>query len=162
MFFNPNSIRICTLILLVFVFFSCKRPAGEQTQSAPEVDAVEAIPFTLDTFTEFPEEVMGCSCLLAKDSAAFAAAEYVFVHDFGQIAFVRINGEMTKFGQSSYEEIDSLTRVATYENPDFWLQIELKIGESLDYEVSRSNGKMTLRNKAGLEISSDLFGVCGC
>jgi hypothetical protein len=156
-----NSIKLCGL-LLVLALVSCKRPANEQLQTETEVAKQDTTAFSLDSFTEFPSEVMGCSCYFGLDSASFAQGQYEFVSDFGETAFVSINGEMTKFTRISREEVDSVTTKSRYENLDFWLTIQLIDGRALDYEVSRMTGKMTLGNKSGKEISVDLFGVCGC
>lgn len=156
-----NSIKLCGL-LLVLALVSCKRPANESLQSVTETADEATTAFSLDSFTEFPEEVMGCSCSFGLDSAAFAQGHYEFVSDFGEAAFVSINGQMTKFTRVSREEVDSVTTKSRYENLDFWLSIQLIDGRALDYEVFRMTGKMTLGNKSGKEVSVDLFGVCGC
>jgi hypothetical protein len=156
---NPTKLGVVVLLLALF---SCKQPANEQTQSEIGDNSYDSTAFSLDSFTEFPEEVRGCSCYFGLDSAAFAQGRYEFVSDFGETAFVSINGEMTKFARISHEEVDSVTTKSRYEHADFWLSVELKDGPALDYEVSRKTGKLTLGNKNGKEIGVDLFGVCGC
>lgn len=156
---NPTKLGVVVLFLALF---SCKQPAQEQAQSETAASPDDLTAFSLDSFTEFPEEVRGCSCYFGLDSAAFAQGHYEFVSDFGETAFVSINGEMTKFARISHEEVDSVTTKSRYGHADFWLSVELKDGPALDYELSRKTGKLTLGNKNGKEIGVDLFGVCGC
>lgn len=156
-----KSIELCGL-LLVLALFSCKQPPQEQMQSETGASAYDSTAFSLDSFTGFPEEVRGCSCYFGLDSAAFAQGRYEFVSDFGETAFVSINGEMKKFTRISHGEVDSVTMESRYEHADFWLSVELTDGPALDYELSRKTGKLTLGNKNGKEIGVDLFGVCGC
>jgi hypothetical protein len=118
---------------------------------------------SIDTFSVFPPEINGCACYSSNNLKEFKANKYVYANDFGENAFVSINGKMTKFKLKSVKKItDKHTiSVGISEDKQFELTIDsIETGE-ID-ETTQDKGVLTLKSKDGNKIIKNIVGECGC
>ena len=104
----------------------------------------------LETFG-FPAEVNGCSCYFAKNKEDFEDEKYVYIDDYGNNAFLKIDGKSVK--------IKNFNKVI--KNDDITVTIQGKKVSELE-EVMMFEGTMTVENKKGEKTITPIYGECGC
>ena len=117
---------------------------------------------TVDTFSTFPPEIDGCSCYFSTDSIAFKKNEYIYINDFAQTSFLKINGVLTKFIKTDFKQIGSLNIKAKYINDNYEMTIEFRDGVQNGDETWLKTGTINLTNKKGRTITKTFYGECGC
>ena len=117
---------------------------------------------TIDTFSTFPPEIDGCSCYFSNDSTEFKKGEYIYVNDYAQTSFLKINGVLTKFTQTDFKKIDSISVKAKYKSDNYEMTIESKDGIQNGEETWLKTGIIKLTNKKGKTVTKKFFGECGC
>ncbi len=118
--------------------------------------------FTIDTFSTFPPEIDGCSCYFSNDSTEFKKGEYIYMNDYAQTSFLKVNGVLTKFAQTDFKEIDSLNVIAKYKSDNYEMTIESKDGIQNGDETWLKTGVIKLTDKKGKTITKTFYGECGC
>lgn len=117
---------------------------------------------TIDTFKTFPTEIDGCSCYFSNDSTEFKKGEYIYMNDFAEISFLKINGVLTKFKQTEFKEVDKTTRIAKAKSDKYEMSIEIHDGIQSGDETWLTTGTIKLTDKTGKTISKTFYGECGC
>ena len=117
---------------------------------------------TIDTFSEFPPEIDGCSCYFSNNSGELASHKYIYANDFAQTSFMKINGVLTKFTQVSLKKIDNKNTIAKYKSSKFEITLEIKDGKKNGEETMLKTGTITLTDKQGNSIKKIFYGECGC
>jgi hypothetical protein len=129
----------------------------EGAQELPKADEL-----SIDSFSKFPSEIDGCSCYFSNDSNEFKVGKYIYVNDFADISFLKINGEMTKFKQTKYSTIDSLTTEVQASEGEYELIIRISKGRETGEETQLQTGTLILKSKRGKKIVKSFYGECGC
>lgn len=145
-------VKYIVFFVALFVV-SCK---SERTEPQPDQ------PFTVDSFTEFPPEIDGCSCYFANDSIEFNAEKYIYMNDFAETSFVKINDTLIKFKQISHNQIDSLNTVAKYRSTNYNMILKVKDKWSNGYETYLNEGTIEITDKNGRTVTLKFYGECGC
>lgn len=117
---------------------------------------------TIDTFSNFPPEIDGCSCYFSNDSTEFKKGEFIYVNDYAQTSFLKINGILTKFIQTDFKEIDSSHIIVKYKSDNYEMTIESKDGIQSGDETWQKKGTIKLTNKKGEVVEKTFYGECGC
>jgi hypothetical protein len=129
----------------------------EGAQELPKADEL-----SIDSFSKFPSEIDGCSCYFSNDSNEFKVGKYIYVNDFADISFLKINGEMTKFKQTKYSTIDSLTTEVQASEGEYELIIRISKGRETGEETQLQTGTLILKSKRGKKIVKSFYGECSC
>ena len=113
----------------------------------------------LETFG-FPKEVEGCSCYFAKNKEDFDAEKYVYIDDYGKNAYLKSEGKMIKIPMKDADfHPEKFSK--TVENKELSVKIEGKKIKDLE-EVMMFEGTMTVDYKNGEQITTPVYGECGC
>jgi hypothetical protein len=163
--------------LLIFFIASCNEASNQkidknnnpkprqiigQTKSItnPTTSEIEII---IDTFSTFPPEIDGCSCYFSNDSKEFKKHQYIFMNDYAEITFLKINGTLTKFKQGEFKQINKVTSISKAFNELYELTIQVKDGKQSGDEAWTKTGTIKLTHKkSGKTITRTFYGECGC
>ena len=85
--------------MLTFLFVCGQSSSNKSVTQTDKIKPDEEV-LTIDTFSTFPPEIDGCSCYFSNDSTEFNKREYIYMNDFAQTSFLKINGVLTKFTQT--------------------------------------------------------------
>jgi hypothetical protein len=111
---------------------------------------------TLDTFSILPGEIEGCSCYLSEKDEK--KGKYIFVNDFGKVAFVSINGKIKKFVLQKKES----ENVFLYSNGLYDINVAIEKRTNDGYEGSRIIGVIKLIKGKNILVLKKFMGTCGC
>lgn len=160
---NKNKYFVIILIAVTQIFLmACGQSNSNKNETPAENKISDDQIITLDTFSIFPPEIEGCSCYFSNDSTEFKKGEYIYMNDYFQLSFLKINGELIKFTQTDYKEIDSLNVVAKYKGDKYEMIIETKDGIQNGDETWLKTGTIKLTDQKGQTITKSFYGECGC
>jgi hypothetical protein len=115
----------------------------------------------LDTFNFYPDDIEGCSCSCSNSLTDFNLQEHICVTSYWDIAYLKLNGELTRFKLIKHDILPDSTTIVSYENEKFKLTIESKFTET-EYESSSIMGTIRLENTAREILTRKFVGGCGC
>ena len=173
---KDKLMKIRTLIVVLpLILLSCKKDKEvitdsdlQKTDVSVSVSAVvknDSVSVTesglkLDKFG-FPPEVEGCSCYFAESKADFEAERFVYVDDYGNNAFIKIENKLVKIPMEE-GDFDPANFQKSIENADFKVLMKGKKIKEME-EVMMFSGEMTVENKkTGLKTTTPVYGECGC
>lgn len=113
----------------------------------------------LETFG-FPAEVNGCSCYFAKNKEEFEKEKYIYIDDYGNNAFLKVDGNPVKIKMKE-GDFDPENFSKVIKNDEFTVTIQGKKVSELE-EVMMFEGTMTVENKKGEKTITSIYGECGC
>lgn len=148
-------------IMLSFLF-SCGQPNSDKGSSTVDSLSKSSQTLTLDTFSTYPPEVDGCICHFSNDSTEFTKGEYIYMNDFAQTSFLKINGILTKFIQTDFKEINVTTIVAKAKSDNYEMTIEMIDDTQVGDESWSKTGTIKLTDNKGKTITKTFYGECGC
>ena len=155
----------------LMMLFSCtKESAISETQktedtllvvndSIGEGSATSFNQINLETFG-FPDEVNGCSCYFSKNKEDFAKEKYIYIDDYGNSAFLKIEGKTVKIKMEE-GDFDPENFSKVIKDEEFTVTIQGKKVNELE-EVMMFQGMMTIENKKGEKTITPIYGECGC
>lgn len=153
-------------VALAFIFLSFMFACGpkKQTQNKPENnDSTKIdIQLSIDTFATFPDDISGCSCYFSNDSTEFRNGKYIFLNDYAEISYMKINGKLTKFSKTQNIESDKFLKVLKAKNDLYEVTVEIKEEKKNGYETRLNKGTIRITDKKGHSISKCFYGECGC
>ena len=155
-------------ILILLFMISCSNSKEKKINNIQQdtisniVISDEKQTVTIETFSTFPPEIDGCSCCFSNNATEFKKGEYIYMNDFAQISFMKINGVLTKFTLTDFQNIDSLNIKAKYKSDNYELIIESKDENQKDSETTIKTGTIKLTNKKGAIVSRRFYGECSC
>lgn len=117
--------------------------------------------YHVDTFSVFPPDIVGCSAYYATDSLLFTKQGYIVMGDCAQMAYVKLNGVLTKFNQVELKMINKQHSIQRFTSGKMELVLDIIDGAMTGSEVWRQTGKMTLKDDEGKTIQMKLFGESG-
>jgi|GEM_PF-2072180 len=149
-------ILFCCVFFLVNIF-GCKN--GEKSEK-PSASA------RLKTFRGFPPGIHGCSCYFSTTEKNFRDEKYIFVSNLDSLAYVSINGKMTRLKLASTTRepgtMDERDYQETYTDGIYTVVISLSFKGNVGDEVWWNTGNIRLFFK-GEELDNVTFlGECGC
>jgi hypothetical protein len=151
-------LKIVLLVLLFGYWLNSSHPNALATGSQVRNELI----LSIDTFSAFPPEIDGCSCYFSNDSTEFKQRKYIYMNDNGQTSFLKINGALTKFTQTSFKEIDKTTTLFTSKSDKYDMTIKIISGAKSGDESSLMSGTIKLMDQTGKTITKTFFGECGC
>ena len=123
---------------------------------------------SIDTFSEIPDDVDGCSCTFSNDSIEYNKKQYIFTSDITKVLYMKINGKMIKFNLNNdgSVEMNSIPHAGSkikIENSLYKIVIEYDKVIEAGYETRAMTGTIQLTDiKSGNTVVKKIFGVCGC
>ncbi|MBF6609564.1 MAG: hypothetical protein ITF99_00260 [Chryseobacterium sp.] len=124
------------------------------------VDSVAVPELSLQTFG-FPQEVEGCSCYFAENKTDFEKENFLYVDDYGNSAYIKVNGKLIKIPMEE-GDFDPSNFNKIIENEDYSISMSGRKVHEGD-ETMQFEGVMTVKEKkTGREFTSSVFGECGC
>lgn len=147
---------------IFLLFFSCQQPGSNNKMRENNNKSENIHSLTLDTFSTFPPEIDGCSCYFSNDSNDFKKNEYIYVNDFVSTSFLKINGIMTKFKETSHKNVNDRYLIAKYKSTNYEMTIEIKDGKQNGDETWLQSGTIQITDKKGNSITKKFYGECGC
>ncbi len=158
-----KSLYLTYSLLLSLFLLSC----GEEKQQLPsEQIVVEEAPknqtLFVSNFTDLPSEIDGCSCIFSTDSLAYTKESYLYANDFGKVAFMKINGKITRLEEMQREEKDSLTTFTSYKAEGIEVDVTTSQGKQTGEESQEESGTITIRQEDGQTLTKTFYGQCGC
>lgn len=160
-FKNKLHSPFLTAVSLIFLI-SCDHNNSRKIVTQTNNKIGDNQELNIDTFSTFPAEIDGCSCYFSNDSIAFKKGEYIYINDYAQISFLKINGVLIKFTQTAFQEVDSLNVIAKYKGEEYRMTIEIRDGMQNGDETWLKTGTIKLTNKNGKTITKTFYGECGC
>lgn len=148
-------------LLLTQFLFACGSNETKNNSLSEEKLSSTQEQIIIDTFTEIPSEIVGCSCYFSNDETAFKKSKYIYADDEDENAYLSINGVMTKFALRKSEESPNNRIIKVGYNENYEITIELEQVGQID-ETWQQKGKMIIKAKDGREFSKDIYGECGC
>ena len=160
------------IIASLMMLFSCKKEE-QITESKPlttdslkvETDSMNVgtaenlNQINLETFG-FPAEVNGCSCYFSKNKEDFDQEKYIYIDDYGNNAYLKIDGKTVKIKMKEGDfDPDNFSKVI--KNEEVSVTIQGKKVNELE-EVMMFEGTMTVENKKGEKTITPIYGECGC
>ena len=148
-----------TYLVYLGLLFSCGQKKGAETSTANQTVVDSTI--TLDTFDGYPSDIEGCSCSCSNTTADLNNDQHICVTSYWDIAYLKLNGQLTKFTLTKYDTLSDGTSIVDYENEKFKLTIECKFIET-EYESSSTTGTLRLKDESGEILTRKFVGGCGC
>lgn len=132
----------------------------KDTITKAKQDSVTGAENRLDKFG-FPSEVEGCSCYFSESKNDFQNEKFVYVDDYGNNAYIKIDGKLIKIPMEE-GDFDPSNFNKSIENADYRINMTGKKINELD-ETMMFEGKMTVENKkTGKKFTTPIYGECGC
>ena len=163
-----ETMKHLLFIFILLFMISCSNSKEKKFNNIQQdtisniVQSAEKQTITIETFSTFPPEIDGCSCCFSNNATEFKKGEYIYMNDFAQISFMKINGVLTKFTLTDFQNIDSLNIKAKYKSDNYELIIETKDANQKDSETTIKTGTIKLTNKKGAIVSKRFYGECSC
>lgn len=150
------------LPILLFALFSCNQKPENKTSLTDEQLELLNKPLTIDTFSAFSPELVGCLCYVSLDSADFAKQSFIYMDDQSKIGFMKINGKMVKFALGASTKIDSNTFEYSGKSPEYQITVRRTEGAAKGSELWESTGSIKITDKANRSVIKSFVGECGC
>jgi hypothetical protein len=144
---------------------SCRSGNSNNKDEKENAYKLSSSPLTIDTFSETPAEISGCSCFYSTDSVEFKQLKYIYVSDFNELSFMKINGKLIQFKQTNInrKQNGSLEITATCKPYELFITVKSISGENKqEEEYSLEAGVIIVRDDKGNSITKPLYGSCGC
>lgn len=155
---NP-TIQIALMFCLMV---SCGKSNTTPIASTAKFIQTEHEAIVVDTFSTFPPEIDGCSCNFSNNSLEFNTKEYIYMNDYAQISYMKINGELVKFTEVYIKQVDSFRTQAKYHSDSYEMTIEVQLIKQNGYETSLESGTLRVSDHNGNTITKPFYGECGC
>ena len=162
MTFKHKFLSTLLMVVMLTSLFACQQNNPNKSVAHTGDIKSEGQALTIDTFSSFPPEIDGCSCYFSNDSAEFINHEYIYMNDFAQTSFLKINGVLTKFTQTDYKEVSKTTTIVKAKSDKYEMTIEVIDGKQSGDETSLKSGTIKLTDKNGKTIIKTFYGECGC
>ncbi len=138
------------LYMVILLHVAC-HSAGQRGEAA----------LTVQTFSDLPEAIDGCSCLISEHSTAFRNGEYVYADNLQDIGYIRIDGEMHQLALDQSAHDSDMELVTTGRNDAISFKLDLRKSDQLDY-VGSYFGTLEITTNDGRKTKKTVFGECGC
>ena len=160
---KSKFISTALLIITLTLMFACGQKPKTMTIDMPTVTNFEKVEtFKIDTFSTFPAEIDGCSCYFSNDSTEFKQGKYIYMNDYAEISFMKINGILTKFKQTEFKKVSKSTIIAKFKSDNYEITIEVVDGKQSGEETTLKTGTIKVTDKNGKTVTKNFYGECGC
>jgi hypothetical protein len=175
--------RLLIFVLSQIIFCSCGQKTAklesQTTDSSSITQTIDSLSVSqqtseestkqkiiLDSFTDIPEEIQGCSCFYSESEEKNLKNEYFFVAGFDSAAFISIDNKLLKLTlvstgreRHSFGDYD---HVDVYKSDNFNVTLDIKYLKQEGDEGWSNTGTITVESKDGLKEIIKFVGGCGC
>lgn len=156
--------RLFVLVFIVIVLLlgcaDCSRTAKDESVISETVEHTREI--LIDVLDTWPEEIDGCSCYYGRDKDEFSKKTFIYIDNFGDLSYMRIDGQLEKFHLTKADTLSSLEDLLeVWTNDDFEVTIEKRQIDQVD-ETWQYTGKLTVKSESGILAEEKIYGECGC
>ncbi|MBL7818329.1 MAG: hypothetical protein JNL70_25175 [Saprospiraceae bacterium] len=134
----------------------------------PQTVSAKGEKLDIGSFSKLPSDIDGCSCTFS-DVNEKSKDKYVYADNWEKLAFVNINGVMTKLTLKKTNQKTTAPKVKnvankevkTYGNGNYEVTVDIVKGKQVD-ETWAYKGTMTVKSKSGKTVVKSIKGICGC
>ncbi|AFD07875.1 hypothetical protein [Solitalea canadensis] len=116
----------------------------------------------IGSFSTLPPEIDGCSCVFSIDTNDFKNNRFIYVNNYEQTSYMKVNGSLVKFTQVDVKENDDNSLIEYYKSDNFEMIIKGKDEGRNSDETWLKRGRIIIKNKKGSTILLNFYGECGC
>lgn len=132
----------------------------------PKEDKTKVQPLTIQSFSQFPSEIDGCSCYFSSTEKTFKQRQYILATNLDSLAFITIDNHPTKLklikSTAKPHAFTNFDHVEIFGNKDYNVTIDIKYKKSTDSEVWIDEGTITITRQDGQKLVTKFYGECGC
>lgn len=151
------KVNFIKIIIIVFsVLYNNQIQAQEVLNNENRRDSAKTI--QLESFSDFLNEIDGCSCCFSKSQEEYKKKMYVFVNDFAVLAFVKIDGKLIRFELQNHDENSN---IYYYIHNDDKMKVEIIKKTTNEDEIVVIEGLITIDTLKG-DVKQKFIGECGC
>jgi hypothetical protein len=158
----------CFFAIACFVLVSCQNADKEERSTLSSVDSnsaqVASVNETegieIQTFSELPSVVDGCSGLFSADTT-LTSNNYVFVTNLKGIAFIKINNRLMELKLIRQTNIDEENVNELYANEEVEIDLKIKQIKKSGDELTDYQGVLIIRKGSQRKVV-DIAGQIGC
>lgn len=156
--------KIFSFALVLSLLFLISCTGSKPTEPSTVADSSSALvePIHIDTFSTFPPEMDDCGCDFAADTTSFQKSAFIFMTDNSSLAFMKINGELLKFENVQYKQLDSLNSSLNAFSKNYNVRLDLHKGKIAGEESEDKYGTLQLNDHNGNAVIRSIYGECGC
>ncbi len=158
---NKMLLTFLSAIILTFLLACGQNNSNKNIAHADTTTTAEQS-FTIDTFSTFPPEIDGCSCYFSNDSAEFKKGVYIYMNDYAQASFLKINGVLTSFTLTDSKQVSETKTITKAKSDNYEMTMEVIDSIQNGDETWLKTGTIRLTDKAGKTITKPFYGECGC
>lgn len=151
------------IAVLALLFISCgnNQNSSKNNEVIEENTTSESKALVLQAFTDLPDKIDGCSCLISENSTAFRANEYLYADNMQDVGFINIDGDMIELSLAESENDSEMEILTKGQNEEIEVTLDLRKSDQLDY-VGSYFGTLEVKTKDGRTYKKTVFGECGC
>lgn len=171
-----KKLKLIISTILITIVISCKKENVENKQNSKSVDIehfklkdkVLETEIKLTSLKEIPKEIDGCACVYSETEKKFKAEEYLIATNIDSIAFISINGKITKLKlverKTQPNPNDNKDYIDTFESGKFKVTIKVRADKTKkeEYESWWSIGTIKIEDENGKSQTKEIIGECGC
>lgn len=154
----------------LITFHSCKKEytsdSISQTSDSTTTVSIEpaepeaAAKLMLQSFP-MPAEVEGCSCYFARNQKEYENEQYVYVDDYGNNAYIKLDGHMIKIPMEE-GDFDPSNFSKVLEDSEYRISMSGKKTSEQDETMMFTGQLAVLIKKENRTITTPVYGECGC
>ena len=156
---------ITFLTFLIICLFGCNSSSSSTVTKEVNDQSTSSLKLKelkIQVIDEWPSEIEGCSCYFSLNENGFKNTQYIFISDYQELAFMKINGQLERFKLAEPEsETFSGKMIEIWKSDNFELILETHQLGQVD-ETWQYKGILTLKSKDGANIDQEIYGECGC
>lgn len=145
---------IKSIIISCILLYNFQIQAQNVLKNNQKIDNKEEI--HLESFSDFPEEIDGCSCYFSTSKDELKKRNYIFVNDFGNVAYIKIDGNLIRFELTNHDN-----DIYIYKYKDYSMKVEITKRKFIESELELEKGFITVYTPKG-NIKQKFIGECGC
>jgi hypothetical protein len=155
-------IRSAWLMTACLLLVACQDAPGGKSEKIIVFSDGASKKTPMDAFTELPSEINGCAGYFAESEKELAEKKYIYADDRDTIAFIKINGIMTKFTLSKPDATEKPQPMQIWKNKDYELNIIIKTTQKAD-QVQKQEGVLILKpNEGSGTVVKKIYGERRC
>jgi hypothetical protein len=155
-----KNIFLPLLSAIILLAAACKQNDSNDLSTSITIDSIKKETIYIDTFLTSPE-VSTCTCFFSTDSSAYHQQAYICAYDLSTVAFMKINGVMTKFNQTEFNGVGNGS-VTKFKSEKYELMLETGDVKEINSAATLQSGSIRVTNTSGVTVIIPFYGQCGC
>jgi len=152
--------QVAFFFTLILSLNSCNEKTKNESTIQEEITTASAL--QVENFTEWPEEIIGCSCYSSINKEDFRSQHYLIIDDYFSKALIKVNGNTETLNLMSNNTLNSKKeRLKIWKNNEFELRVETFEIDAID-EIWVHEETPKLTSNKGQTFETAIFSHCGC